>query len=152
MGHDDLGNLIGNCELCGTEIRYVFLVSHSNWLPMEVGEICCDHLTCSDIASNHMESVRRYNDRRKRFASSSRWTRVSENKEYIAQKGIIVELRREPDGLKLRMNGICGKINYNDELQAKMNAFDVIESEKYSEFIVKLRQSKKPLYQIIHAA
>lgn len=152
VGQDDLGDLIGNCELCGTDIRYVFLVTHSNWMPMEVGEICCDHLTCSEIASNFMESIRRYNNRRKRFATSNRWTKISEKNEYIVQAKVVVELRSEQGELKLRMNGRCGKLSYVDKLQARMKAFDVIESGKHSKFIEALRQNRKPLYQIINAA
>jgi hypothetical protein len=151
-GHDDLGDLIGNCELCGTNIRHVFMVMHPNWTPMEVGEICCDHLTCSDIASNHMESVRRYNDRRKRFASSSRWTRLSDIHEYIAQKSIIVELRGELHGPRLRMNGRRGKMSYGDPLEARMRAFDVLESGLHNDFVASLKQHRKPLDQLLRAA
>ena len=73
VGWDDLGDLTGKCDYCGTEIRYVFLIQHKKWHTMEVGEICCDNLTCSQVASEHMESIRRFSARRKRFVSSSRW-------------------------------------------------------------------------------
>src|SRR3954471_7225795 len=30
-GHDDLGEPSEACDLCGTEIRHVFLIYHANW-------------------------------------------------------------------------------------------------------------------------
>jgi len=30
LGDEDLGDLIGNCERCGTDIRYAFYVYHEN--------------------------------------------------------------------------------------------------------------------------
>jgi hypothetical protein len=152
IGHDDLGELTGTCDLCGTSIRHVFMVTHPNWIILEVGEICCDHLTCSDIASNHMESVRRYNDRRKRFVTSNRWTRVSEGHEYIVQKSIVVELRPDDRGPRIRMNGRRGRKSYHDPLEARMRAFDVIESGLHSDFVGALRKQRKPLDQILRAA
>ncbi|MCX7257277.1 MAG: hypothetical protein NTZ64_11205 [Polaromonas sp.] len=52
VGWDDLGELNGICECCGTSIRYIFLVQHPKWNPMEVGEICCDNLTSIGLTQN----------------------------------------------------------------------------------------------------
>src|SRR6202171_5874995 len=71
--YDDLGGLDGTCELCGTSIRYVFPVHHAKWGTLEVGEICCDHLTSTTFATEHMDARRKLIERRKRFVSSSRW-------------------------------------------------------------------------------
>jgi hypothetical protein len=68
--YDDLGGLDGTCELCGTSIRYVFLVYHAKWGTMEVGEICCDHLTSTVFAAERMDARRKLIERRKRFASA----------------------------------------------------------------------------------
>jgi hypothetical protein len=38
-GSNDLGDLNGTCELCGTSIRYVFYVSHEKWPTLEVGTV-----------------------------------------------------------------------------------------------------------------
>lgn len=67
LGHDDLGDLIGTCECCGSALRHSFLIQHTKWGTMEVGTVCCDNLTSSEIATNLIESQRRYNDRLKRF-------------------------------------------------------------------------------------
>jgi hypothetical protein len=151
IGFDDLEDLIGSCELCGTDIRYVFLITHTNWTPLEVGEICCDHLTCTDIASNHMESIRRYNDRRKRFASSKRWIDVATGHHYILQQGIVVELRTSSGLSELRMNGKKGKLSYPTPLHARMKAFDIIESGDHLDFVHKLRLRRPRLNQILSA-
>lgn len=143
-GYDDLGDLIGRCDLCGTEIRHVFLVYHSNWPAMEVGEICCDHLTCTELASNHMESIRRFNDRRKRFVSSTRWEQYRLGQEFIMQNRILVEVRASPRGFQLRMNGKQGKRFFGDAISAKAHAFDVLESAEHSQFIDRVRRQPTP--------
>ena len=72
-------SLDGKCELCGTDIRYVFLVSIEGWPTMEVGEICCDNLTSSEMASNHLDSVKRYESRRRTFVASKRWKAIKDD-------------------------------------------------------------------------
>ena len=73
LGEEDLGGLDGNCELCGTEIRYVHLIDHPRWHPMEVGCECCDKLTNTDEASLEQRKRTRLRDRRRRFMRSPRW-------------------------------------------------------------------------------
>lgn len=80
VGWDDLGNLDGTCECCGKSIRYVFLVTHKAWTSMEVGEVCCDNLTSTQVASGVMESRRRYSTRLKTFISSTRWRQNGETR------------------------------------------------------------------------
>jgi hypothetical protein len=87
---DDLGDLSGTCEVCGTGLRYVFTISHDNWFDLEVGTICCDNLTGTKIASDKRKDVERKN----RFVNSPRWksgalgSAIIENKtEIIIRKG-----------------------------------------------------------------
>ncbi len=68
---EDLGDLAGECEYCGTEIRYVYYIHHPRWETLAVGTDCCDRLTGSDVAITH----RRMLDRRTRFLKSSKWRR-----------------------------------------------------------------------------
>ena len=138
-GQDDLGSVCGNCELCGTDIRHVFLVHHPNWVSLEVGEICCDNLTDTNIASNFMESTRRYNARKKRFVESIRWRRLCDAHDYIVQKDIVVEVRRDGAGFHIRMNGKNGKQTYETALEARIRVFDVLESDEHATFIQGLR-------------
>lgn len=151
-GYDDLGDLIGTCDLCGTDIRHVFLVYHSNWPAMEVGEICCDHLTCTELASNHMESIRRFNERRKRFVESPRWNLFRPGQEFILQQQILVETRHVADGFELRMNGRKGKQIYSSIISAKARAFDVLESAEYSDFVARIRRLHTPAHILLGRA
>ena len=73
IGDEDLEDLIGKCENCGSNIRYVFYVYHKDWGTIGVGTNCCDMLTDSVIASNQIESSKRYEGRKKRFIDSKRW-------------------------------------------------------------------------------
>jgi hypothetical protein len=145
-GHDDLGDLIGNCDLCGTAIRHVFFVYHSNWPALEVGEICCDHLTCTELASNHMDSIRRFNERRKRFVSSPRWQLFRPGREFLVQAGIFVEVREQDSCFHVRMNGVPGKNRFPDIISAKARAFDVIEASEHADWIAKVRRRPAPAH------
>lgn len=128
VGHDDLGDLVGTCELCGTSIRYAFLIQHRDWRPMEVGEICCDHLTSSQAASNLMESKRRYASRLKRFVSSPRWNILPGDIHRIRQTGLNVEVVPSGAAFKLRINNRMGKKIFLTVLDAKAKVFELIES------------------------
>jgi len=141
-GHEDLGDLVGECEKCGTQIRHVFLILHQHWGALEVGEICCDNLTCTELASNHMDSIRRYNERRKTFVSSSRWIAPNGSTERIVQKGIAVEVIKS-DGFHLRIFGHDGKLRFDSPLEAKSKVFDLIECGAISDFLERKRELRR---------
>ncbi|HEX5452483.1 MAG TPA: hypothetical protein VFX06_01725 [Stellaceae bacterium] len=142
VGWDDLEDLIGFCELCGTSIRYTFLVQHQKWAPLEVGEFCCDNITSTQAASGHMDSLRRFNDRRKRFVSSRRWLRNAPGILTIKQRGIEVAIVESGSNLRLQMNGKKGRLEFRSILDAKMKAFDLIEAGIVSEYLRKASNSK----------
>jgi hypothetical protein len=127
LGTDDLGGLSGICEYCGTEIRYVFFIQHLHWEPLAVGTYCCDNLTETALASNHMESLRRFASRRTRFISSRRW-KESGGGMVIHQKGIEVLIRMQTAGFQIQMNDTPGKIVFPNMVDAKAKAFETIES------------------------
>lgn len=128
VGWDDLEDLTGTCECCGTSIRYVFMIQHPNWRPMEVGEACCDNLTSSQVASGLMESKRRYNDRLKRFVASSRWMTLPGNVERITQKSREVEIVPKGREFYLRIERVIGKQPFPSPLDAKIKVFELIEA------------------------
>lgn len=39
ISEEDLGDLSGECDYCGTELRYLFTIYHENWGCMEVGTV-----------------------------------------------------------------------------------------------------------------
>lgn len=128
-GYDDLGDLSGECENCGSALRHCFLITHPKWRAMEVGEDCCDNLTCTQLASNHIESVRRYQERRKTFVSSPRW-RAGYPSGEVGRRHKSFYVSVVPDGAiyRLRISNTLGNKTYVSESDAKAAAFDAIES------------------------
>lgn len=138
IGHDDLGDLDGHCEYCGTEIRYVFYIRHDSWGTMEVGTVCCDNLTATDIASNLMESDRRFKSRMVRFITSKRWT-SDQSGYYITQNKIHVAIIQSGGKVKIKMDGKAGKLEFSDIVEAKKKVFHVIESGEAKAYLEKHR-------------
>jgi len=141
LGEDDLGDLSGACEYCGTEIRYSFLICHEHWEPMEVGTVCCDNLTGTQLATNHTESMQRFERRRFRFVSSSRW-KEQQGILTITQKDITIELRSSSGEFRIYMNGHKGKKVFASVESAKAAIFEVIENGKAERFL--LQRARKP--------
>jgi hypothetical protein len=121
-GEEDLEDLSGICDCCGTEIRYTFLIEHPNWGAMIVGTHCCDRLTQSRTGS-------RFIQRRKRFVSSLRWTRSENGSLVIKQGGIRVTIFRVTGGFKMYIGSQLGKLVYKTETEAKVRAFERIEAQ-----------------------
>jgi hypothetical protein len=119
---DDLEEPYGTCEWCGTTIRYVFLLHHPKWEPIEVGCVCADTLTGTTEASDRQ----RFSERRDRFATSKRWT-VRNGRPFIRQGRMDVEIVHVHGGVRLRVAGIVGRHVYASEDEARRRVFDVIE-------------------------
>lgn len=134
LGEEDLGDLIGVCDFCGNRIRYSFAICHEHWEPMEVGTICCDHLTGTRLASSYMESIHRFEQRKARFISSIRWKR-QRNTLTIVQNNIDIKVRPSPDGFRICMNGYRGKKLFQTSEAAKAAAFEVIENGLAERFL-----------------
>jgi len=136
VGEEDLGDLIGTCEHCGSSLRYNFYIFHQNWGTIEVGTYCCDNLTDSTIASNMMESQRKYNDRKTRFIKSKRWKTLN-NVSRIKQGNFDIEIRNVNSNFFMKIHGLKSSVPYLSLNEAKTKAFDVIESGKLSEYMKK---------------
>jgi hypothetical protein len=136
IGHEDLGDRTGECECCGMDIRHVFLITHDRWRPMEVGTDCCDNLTCSEIASNHVDSIVRYRKRRSTFIASPRWLhRGYRNEQWRPCR----TAGGRPDGEKFRLvvDGRIGKRLFATAAAAKAHAFDALEDGGIDAWITK---------------
>ena len=146
QGNEDLGDLIGTCENCGSSLRYVFYVFHEKWGTLEVGTYCCDSLTDTQIASNLIDSQRRYDDRRERFLNSKRWKQ--ENKIHkIRQSSFDIEIKQIGLSFYIQIQGLKSKKSYESLDDAKFKIFDVIESGELMEYFknhnIILGQKKK---------
>jgi hypothetical protein len=139
---DDLGSPDTECELCGTTIRYVFPIHHAEWGTLEVGEICCDHLTSTTFATEEMASHRRLVDRRKRFVSSRRWHTDKFGLFHITHQKIRLCVVPDGSNYRLRMNSVLGKLKFESLLEAKIRAFDLIESGAISDYL-KRKEGRK---------
>lgn len=127
IGDEDLGDLIGTCDNCGSSLRYLFYIFHENWGTIGVGTHCCDILTDSKIASNLVESQKRYDDRKKRFLLSKRW-REEDGILKIKQSSFNIEIRKNNSNYYLKINDLKSKKAYISMEEAQIKAFDVIES------------------------
>lgn len=136
VGYDDLGDLIGTCELCGSSLRHQFFVFHENWGTMEVGTYCCDSLTDTEVASNLVDSKKRYEDRKRRFIQSSRW-KSSGNTHKIKQNKISVAILSNGGSYRIAMNGTKGKLLFPTIEEAKEHIFEAIESGKAGKYLAK---------------
>lgn len=132
IGYDDLGAPENHCDYCGTQIRHVFMIQHEKWMPLEVGEICCDNLTITTIASDYMHEKRCFIERQKRFAS--RWT-TDGHGTYIRSGSILVRIVPMGESFKLRMNGKLGKQTFKSPLEAKIRAFEVLDSGEAARYL-----------------
>lgn len=140
-GFEDLGGLDGQCDCCGTELRYVFFVTHENWPPMEVGTHCCDALTCEAAASTHMESHLRYVRRLKTFIGSRRWVRRPAGVEGIKHARVHFEvLPAERGGYRLRIEGEIGKTVYSTAVEAKCRIFELSETGDLQRLLAKRKR------------
>jgi hypothetical protein len=137
LGREDSGDLCENCENCGTDIRYVFHIWHPAWESMAVGEICCDHLTGTEIASNFIESQRRFQSRLRRFLESPRW-KTGPRIAAIRQSRIEVQIYEfAPSNYRIHMNGREGKRTFTELDAAKRLVFNVIEDGTADRFLTR---------------
>ena len=130
MDEDDLGSLSGECECCGTSIRYVFFIQHKHWEPISVGTICCDNLTGEKTATEHRKML----DRRKRFINSKRW-KYSPKGIYIKESRIMVEIISHKNNYKIVMNRVKGQKEFPTEKEAKEKVFEVIQNGKAKKYL-----------------
>jgi hypothetical protein len=127
IAEEDLGDLVGECDYCGTELRYLFTIYHENWGCMEVGTICCDTLTESESASAYTRAKKRRENRTKRFVESTRW-KIDNGIFKIKQMGFQVEISPCENSYMIVMNDTHGKTKYKTIIDAKLKVFAFIES------------------------
>ena len=137
IGEEDLGDLIGTCENCGTSIRYVYHIGHKNWGFMQVGTLCCDNLTDTEIASNNSEAKNRYRNRKARFIKSKRW-KFEDDHFYIKQSLFEITIKMIAENhYELTIHKLTSNKKYETLESAKEAAFDTIESGSLYEYLDK---------------
>lgn len=135
IGDEDLGDLIGTCENrgCGSEIRYSFTIYHPQWGTLEVGTVCCDNLTDSQIASNLKESALKFEGRKTRFLNSKRWK--YEGLAHKLKQGLFdIEIFEKENRYSLKINGKSSNIKHETLAKAKTKVFEIIENGELIKF------------------
>lgn len=136
IGSEDLGDLIGTCDNCRSSLRYFFYIFHENWGTIGVGTHCCDILTDSKIASNLVESQRRYEERKKRFLISKRWKELYGV--FKIKQGLFdIEIRENDSIYYIKINQLESKKRYKSIEDAKSKVFDIIESGELINYLKK---------------
>lgn len=130
VGYDDLGDLEGECELCGTQIRHVFTVFHEKWPPLQVGEFCCDGLTGNTYATAYMDDKRRDQARQKRFINSPRWQEKGTGAKSLIQDGLKVEVVESPSGYILKINKKTCCFIFSSQEKARAYCYWIFSSGK----------------------
>lgn len=100
---------------------------------MEVG--CCDNLTGTADASEHLDAYKKRAERLKRFVSSPRWKAIASDVLAIKQSKIKICIVKSGSGFAIVMDGAKGKANFNSVLDAKMRVFEVIDTGEAAKFL-----------------
>lgn len=132
---EDLGDLFGECDCCGTSIRYVFHIHHEHWEPIGVGTDCCDKLTGTDEATQFRKNLDRQRDRKKRFLCSKRW-RLTKWGWVIRQGQRKIEIISDRDKFRIYIDDVKGKKLFESIEQAKGFAFELIENGKAENYLL----------------
>jgi hypothetical protein len=118
---DDLGELDGKCDACGTDIRYEYSIFHPNWADtLTVGEFCCERLTGSTEAAEHQIWI----ERLQRFSCSWISTETGEHRRYF---GIDIHLLKKSEGYILKIHEKTGSRLYSSSDEAKTYAFSIMQ-------------------------
>ncbi|ASG24038.1 HNH endonuclease [Nitrospirillum viridazoti] len=139
FGVDDLGSLCGSCELCGTEIRYIYAVGHPSWGAMGVGTDCCDALTATTDAGEHHANLIKEREKKRRFVDSPKWKVTVAGDMAMIRDRILVQISPYEGHYRLKIGNVQGVMKYPTVLDAKIRAFEFIESGDAAKFIAERR-------------
>ncbi|BBB14063.1 hypothetical protein SPYCA_3321 [Sphingopyxis sp. FD7] len=111
---------------------------------MVVGEKCCDDLTEGTVGTESHAEFLNFLDRRKRFVGSSKWQANSDGSLSIRRSGIaILIVSTAPGQFRFHLDEARGKVDHPTILDAKISAFDFVESGKAAAYLAERRQRAK---------
>jgi hypothetical protein len=139
VGEDDLEEVCGICDNCGTEIRYVFFIEHPKWNSMAVGTDCCDYLTESEEATKW----RRFIEKKKRFINSKSWNFVPKHGNCITKSGVLIQVKCIDNKFRIVADGIQGKKLFISEIEAKTTVFDLLHNNTIQNFLKDRRANQR---------
>lgn len=138
IGEDDLGDLIGSCDYCGSSLRYAHSIFHAKWGYIEVGCLCADKLTNTIEASEYEEKRRKLATRLRRFLDSPRW-RIHDNLNFIELDGYKIKIWDNGSYFKIQIFHKGYPINSNRKYrtleEAQSQAFEAVATGKMDEWL-----------------
>lgn len=152
-GMDDLEDIEETCQLCGTEIRYVHYLSHSDFGCIVVGSVCADKLLNNEQASTNEHTFKIEQQRLQRFIYSPKWKHrkncyIYENlddfkimvieKEFGCYITIFYKYHREMNSgcIVECENKIHSNTKYKSIEEAKRKIFGAITSRKIYRYLI----------------
>lgn len=142
LATDDLGDLNGNCELCGTALRYSYAIIHPSWGSMAVGTDCCDKLTGTTDASEYHDMMLKDRGKLKRFVSSPSWTTLPSGEQSIVRAGIAVRIRETEGRFYIGLGPAQGKAPHDSLIDAKIKALELIDTGEAADYLEKRREKQ----------
>lgn len=91
VGSDDLGDLIGTCDICPSSIRYEHYLFHENWGYITVGSVCAERLTEIDPILNKEKELRKIANSIKKYMKGEHW-RTNKNGHFLDLKGYSISI------------------------------------------------------------
>lgn len=151
-GMDDLEDIEETCQLCGTEIRYVHYLSHSDFGCIVVGCVCADKLLNNKQASSIEHTYKLEFQRLQRFIDSPKWEHHKDcyfyenlegfkimivEKEYGCYITIFYKYRQEENGYCIEHEKkLHSKTRYESLKEAKRQIYRVITSRKIYKYLI----------------
>jgi hypothetical protein len=119
------------CDMCEVAlIRYVHVMVHDDWEPLEAGCICAGHMECDEAAAMHRENAAR---RRDRFPGHKNWRRTERGNARLNVDGLRLIVYRHGSGWRVGVadrvedgEEIWGRRDYASEREARRAAFDAM--------------------------
>ena len=147
----DLGEPRGECDYCGTVIRYCHIIWHPTWGTISVGAKCADRLTQDETASEKEKAYKKFLECLQRFLESKRWVK-RKNGLFFTLKGFKIKIWDhetycnldidypvgKPRGRYQEYKTLKSKHSYPSIDAAKRKAFEIIEDGTLQKYIDKL--------------
>lgn len=131
--HDviDLDSANGECEWCGTSIRYVHHLIHADDLETKCGCICAEHLTDDYINPRKMEKdlkakLRAKKTELKKFLRSFKLGKKSFYSHFFGINKFIIIFKRQDGNYYLKIGEQWGSNAYSDFNAAKLAAYQFL--------------------------
>lgn len=137
----DLGGLDGTCERCGTNFRYEYMLTHTDWpTPLIVGHECCDQLTGSNYADDSRKERNNQAARKRNFVHSKQWKLYQGiyTRFWHRWRLRIIPSKEASRGYRIEAQQIIGERIFPTPETAMEHLFEIINNGKLRKMLVKV--------------